>query len=214
MRACRCGRWSAKRRWPRQRATVRQAAVHARQSLARPPTSVFGGPDVGIEGLLRRASGVPPLDVSAGRVQGLTACPFASPLRSMPPLDRRIARSGRCPGPWASPPSSPGSRLFARLRLAGGPWTSALVARCPCVEAAPKAEMFNHRGTRRRKAQPCTRIQLPAPPRAMRAARIVRAIRQPWAFPPCPPRTHPKQVGMSPGPLALLRGTAWTCGRS
>jgi len=138
----------------------------------------------------------------------------AADLLPVPPLVRRIARPIRRPGLRASPPSSPGPRC-ARLRLAGGPWTPDLALALHASRRLRK-QMFNHRGTCRRKAKPCTRTRLPAPPRAMRAARIVRATCAPRAFPPYPPRTHPKQVGVLPNPRAPLRGggAAWTCGRT
>lgn len=163
---------------------VRQVAVHARQSPIGPPVR---------RGRLRAS--------------GVAAC-AALHLRSGPPLDRRIARTGRCPGLRALPPSSPGPRC-ARLRLAAGPWTSAL-SRAVHASRRLRRQMFNHRGTCRRKAKPCTRTQLPSPPR------IARGRQQPRAFPPHPPRTHPKQVGVLPNLRTLLRGggTAWTCGGS
>lgn len=188
--------------------------MHGSHRPGRPPRR-SAVPDVGVEAPLRRASMACRLwRCSAGRVQGFTACPSSSPLRSKPPLGRRIARSGRCPGLGLRHRPHPVlAALGCGLRAVPGhrPFPRAFHA-----SRRLRKQMFNHSGTCRRKAQPCTRIQLPAPPRAMRAARIVLAIRQPRAFPPYPPRTHPKQVGVVPNPPAPLRraGTAWTCGRS
>lgn len=119
----------------------------------------------------------------AGLRRGATSA--AAHLPSEPPLDRRLARTGRCPGLRASPPSLPGPWLSPRLRPPGGPRTAALAARSSCVEAAPKADV-QPRGTCRRKDRSCVHITP--------LVSGTRTTRQPRAFPPYPPRTHPKQT--------------------
>jgi len=127
----------------------------------------------------------------------------------VPPLDRRMARVAPRSRVKALPPSSPGPR-DARLRPAGGPRTVSLAPCRLCVEAAPTADSFHHRGMRRRKASPWPRLlALLALLVASCPLRPWCRIRRPRAFPPCPPRTLPRQVNQMRGAPGGVRASAW-----
>ncbi len=174
-------------------------------SICQSPQCV--GPAARVEAPLRRASTARRLlwRCSTGRVQGSAACLCALPLPSKPPHDRRIARTGRCPGLRAWPPSSPGPRR-ARLRLAGGPWTSALVARFPCVEAAPKADVQPARHMPQKGQAMHANSTFNSSPRAARGPTFP-GNRTAAGVPPVPPEDSPQAGGcVAESPATAARG--------